>query len=149
MKAFLDEPWLIRDGKRTVKVLVPRVDVKPPPPQVTVTPNVVVADGSRDEMLSVQNKRAAMQKKAAAASLVAEDYANLLLSIFDHQEGVHKSCSTGFTQEFERDDFSLRMSRIKSFAPASFGNQLDCTVMSDVPVSCPYKLPVIYAIKEI
>lgn len=79
LKAFLDDPWLIKDDKKRVQVLVPKVDVTPPPPQVTVTPNAVVFDGgcedAADEMLSAQNKRAAMQKKAAAASLVAEDYA--------------------------------------------------------------------------
>ena len=69
LKEFLDDPWLIRDGKKTVQVLVPKVAVAPPPPQVTVTPNLA------EEMLSAQNKRAALQRKAAAASLVAEDYA--------------------------------------------------------------------------
>ncbi|KAI3505760.1 hypothetical protein L1887_27985 [Cichorium endivia] len=68
LKAFLDDPWLIRDGKRTVQILVPNVDVTPPPPQVTVTPNVVVVDGSREdvaeEMLWAHNKRAAMHISA-------------------------------------------------------------------------------------
>ncbi|KAI3720646.1 hypothetical protein L2E82_31637 [Cichorium intybus] len=50
LKAFLDDPWLIRDGKRTVQILVPKIDVTPPPPQVTVTPNAVVVDGSREDV---------------------------------------------------------------------------------------------------
>ncbi|KAI3700350.1 hypothetical protein L2E82_44976 [Cichorium intybus] len=50
LKAFLDDPWLIRDGKRTVQILVPKIDVTPPPPQMTVTPNVVVVDGSREDV---------------------------------------------------------------------------------------------------
>ncbi|XP_024984459.1 uncharacterized protein LOC112520343 [Cynara cardunculus var. scolymus] len=76
LKEFLDDPWLIKNDKKTVQVLVPKVAVAPPPPQVTVTPNVAVVDGNAaEEMLSAQNKRAALQRKAAAASLVAEDYA--------------------------------------------------------------------------
>ncbi|CAI9269772.1 unnamed protein product [Lactuca saligna] len=92
LKAFLDDPWLIKDDKKRVQVLVPKVDVTPPPPQLTVTPNAVVVDGgcedAADEMLSAQNKRAAMQKKAAAASLVAEDYARRFES--GDPEGVNK-----------------------------------------------------------
>lgn len=76
LKAFLDDPWLIKDEKRTVQVLVPKVTVVVQPPVVTVNRNRVVLDGGdAEEMLSVQNKRAVLQKQAAAASLVAEDFA--------------------------------------------------------------------------
>lgn len=73
LKSFLEDPWAVKDDKKTVQVLVPKVTVVPAPPQprVTVDPAVFEAE----EMLSARNKRAAMQKKAAAASLVAEDYA--------------------------------------------------------------------------
>ncbi|KAI3742910.1 hypothetical protein L1987_60608 [Smallanthus sonchifolius] len=73
LKAFLDDPWLIKDEKKTVQVLVPKVTVAPQPP-VPVTASLVSDGGAAEEMLSAQNKRAVMQKKAAAA-LVAEDYA--------------------------------------------------------------------------
>lgn len=80
LKAFLNDPWLLKDDKKTVQVLVPKVvvTIPPPPVQVTVTSNSLGVDGDASaaaEMLSVQNKRAALQKKATAASLVAEDYA--------------------------------------------------------------------------
>ncbi|XP_071690075.1 uncharacterized protein [Rutidosis leptorrhynchoides] len=79
LKAFLDDPWLIKDEKRTVQVLVPKVIVapSPAPPQVSVISKsaaAVDADAAA-EMLSAQNKRVALQKQAAAASLVAEDFA--------------------------------------------------------------------------
>ncbi|KAI3510847.1 hypothetical protein L1887_17984 [Cichorium endivia] len=127
LKAFLDDPWLIRDGKRTVQVLVPKVDVTPPPPQVTVTPNPVFVDGSREdaaeEMLSAQNKRAAMQKKAAAASLVAEDYARRFESgdtvgdIKDLEGEVSNSkvmCRLCFSGENERSIRARKMLSCKN-----------------------------------
>ncbi|KAL7204405.1 hypothetical protein ACSBR2_017472 [Camellia fascicularis] len=68
---FLKDPWLLTvRAKATVQVAVPKV-VAPPPPPVAVG----LGDGDGEEMLSAQRKRAAMQRKAAAASLVAEDYA--------------------------------------------------------------------------
>ncbi|XP_071720632.1 uncharacterized protein [Rutidosis leptorrhynchoides] len=79
LKAFLDDPWLIKDDKRTIQVLVPKVIVAPPlaPPQVTVVvkPAVVVDGDAAAEMLSAQKKRVVLQKQAAAASFVAEDFA--------------------------------------------------------------------------
>ncbi|KAA8515670.1 hypothetical protein F0562_018719 [Nyssa sinensis] len=79
LEEFLKDPWLLRaKEKGTVQVAVPKVVVPPPP--------AAVGDGDGDgggggtgvdgeELLSAQTKRAAMQKKAATASLVAEDYA--------------------------------------------------------------------------
>ncbi|KAF5952566.1 hypothetical protein HYC85_010510 [Camellia sinensis] len=76
---FLKDPWLLTvRAKATVQVAVPKV-VAPPPPPVAVG----LGDGDGEEMLSAQRKRAAMQRKAAAASLVAEDYARRMpLKIF-------------------------------------------------------------------
>ncbi|KAF8396147.1 hypothetical protein HHK36_017760 [Tetracentron sinense] len=71
VEEFLRDPWLVRDKERsTVQVAVPRI----------VSPTVAVVDGfggggDGEELLSVQAKRAAMQKKAVVVSLVAEDYA--------------------------------------------------------------------------
>lgn len=68
---FWRDPWLLRVRERsTVQVAVPRIVVPPPLP---VTVDGFGGDG--EEALSAQTKRAAMQKKAAAASLEAEDYA--------------------------------------------------------------------------
>lgn len=81
---FLKDPWGIRvnkDGKgTTVQVWVPKV--APPPPPVLQPVGVVGeafggADGV-DEMtaaMSAQTKRIALQRKAAAAMIAAEDYA--------------------------------------------------------------------------
>lgn len=82
VEEFVKDPWgiRVRDGKgTTVQVWVPKV-VPPPPP---VQPVGVVgealggADGV-DEMaaaMSAQTKRIALQRKAAAAMIAAEDYA--------------------------------------------------------------------------
>ncbi|XAR63454.1 Histone-lysine N-methyltransferase [Bertholletia excelsa] len=78
VEEFLKDPWLLRArGKDTVQVLVPKVSPPPVPPAAAVPGDVGggMANGDAEEMLSAQTKRAAMQRKAAAASLVAEDYA--------------------------------------------------------------------------
>lgn len=71
---FLKDPNLVRvrDSGGTVQVKVPKV-VAPPP--VAVVPAVAGDGGEAEELLSAQTKRAAMQRKAAAASMEAEDYA--------------------------------------------------------------------------
>ncbi|MGV8048634.1 hypothetical protein PJP07_31010, partial [Mycobacterium kansasii] len=68
VEEFLTDPWSIRAGGRTtVQISVPRI---------TAAAGSVVADGGDvDEVFSAQNKRAALQKRAVAASLAAEDYA--------------------------------------------------------------------------
>ncbi|XP_021852386.1 uncharacterized protein [Spinacia oleracea] len=75
LQDFLKDPWLIRvkDGA-TIQVPVPKVVPPPPPPPVSA-----VIDGddlaAAEELLSAQTKRVALQKKAAVASMAAEDYA--------------------------------------------------------------------------
>uniref|UniRef100_A0A5B7APH1 Uncharacterized protein n=1 Tax=Davidia involucrata TaxID=16924 RepID=A0A5B7APH1_DAVIN len=78
VEEFLKDPWLLRVKENgTVQVAVPKVVAPPPPPLPEA-----VGDGGGvgsgidgEELLSAQTKRAAMQRKAAVASLVAEDYA--------------------------------------------------------------------------
>ncbi|WOH14673.1 hypothetical protein DCAR_0934193 [Daucus carota subsp. sativus] len=98
LEEFIRDPWLLRACEdATVQVLVPKVVVAPPP--VPVREAVVVkeaaaaavVDREAEELASAQNKRAAMQKKAAEASLVAEDYARRM-EIGD-KEGVVKDIS--------------------------------------------------------
>ena len=76
VEALLKDPRLIRvpEGS-TVQVVVPKV-AAPPTPAVVVVVGDGVGGGEGEEMLlSAQTKRAAMQRKAAAVSMVAEDYA--------------------------------------------------------------------------
>ncbi|KAK4384237.1 hypothetical protein Sango_2735200 [Sesamum angolense] len=82
VEQFLNDPWLIKARENaTVQVKVPKVVVSqappPPPPQFSA---VVSVGGGEDEAAamaaaSAQVKRVALQKQAAAASMVAEDYA--------------------------------------------------------------------------
>lgn len=78
---FIKDPWLLRACEdATVQVLVPKVVVVAPAPVTVTVPattvkEVEVIDRDAEELMSAQNKRAAMQKKAAVSSLVAEDYA--------------------------------------------------------------------------
>ncbi|KAF5757065.1 putative histone-lysine N-methyltransferase chromatin regulator PHD family [Helianthus annuus] len=78
VEAIFNDRSLIYGKSETVEVLVPKVVVMPPPAMASQpigSPDVVVVDGDVAEELSVQSKRFVMQKKAAAASVVAEDYA--------------------------------------------------------------------------
>ena len=70
IEQFLKDPWLIRvcEGS-TVQVPVPKVT---PPPIVCAEDDA--GDGA-EELQSAQTKRNALHKKAAAASLAAEDFA--------------------------------------------------------------------------
>ncbi|KAL0315167.1 UNVERIFIED_CONTAM: hypothetical protein Scaly_2882600 [Sesamum calycinum] len=82
VEQFLNDPWLIKARENaTVQVKVPKVVVSqpapPPPPQFAAAVSV---RGGEDEAAamaaaSAQVKRVALQKQAAAASMVAEDYA--------------------------------------------------------------------------
>ncbi|KAL5986641.1 hypothetical protein ACLOJK_014974 [Asimina triloba] len=66
---FLKDPWTVRAGGRTtVQVPVPKIVVG-----AAATDGFGLGEG--EEVPSVQNKRAALQKRAAAVSLAAEDYA--------------------------------------------------------------------------
>lgn len=78
VEQFLKDPWLIKARENaTIQVKVPKISVSPPlpppPPQLPADVPAVVSGGG--EEASAQVKRAALQKQAAAASLVAEDYA--------------------------------------------------------------------------
>lgn len=75
VEALLKDPWLIRVPERsTVQVAVPKVVAPPAPAVVAVVGDGVGGEGE-EMLLSAQTKRAAMQRKAAAVSMVAEDYA--------------------------------------------------------------------------
>lgn len=93
IEEFIKDPWLLKaEANATVQVKVPKVVVVappplPPPPVAVLKATTVVipakdaggdGDGDGDEAAlasSAQAKRMALQKKAAAASLVAEDFA--------------------------------------------------------------------------
>ncbi|XP_059311581.1 uncharacterized protein LOC132063154 [Lycium ferocissimum] len=86
VEEFLKDPWLLkaREGA-TIQVKVPKIVVVAQPPQVQL------ADGDGEEaaaIASAQTKRVALQKKAAAASVVAEDFARRFES--GHVEGSVK-----------------------------------------------------------
>ncbi|KAG8391232.1 hypothetical protein BUALT_Bualt01G0166500 [Buddleja alternifolia] len=76
VEEFLNDPWLIKARENaTIQVKVPKVVVSPAPP---LPPPQVAADPASEEAAaaaSAQVKRVALQKQAAAASVVAEDYA--------------------------------------------------------------------------
>nr|DAD29717.1 TPA_asm: hypothetical protein HUJ06_031185 [Nelumbo nucifera] len=72
---FLRDPWSLRAREKgTVQVVVPRIIV-PTVAVTSVADGLGGGDGDGEEILSAQNKRAALQKRAVAASLAAEDYA--------------------------------------------------------------------------
>ena len=71
---FLKDPWIIRVREgAAVQVPVPKLAPPPPPPPPPVA--VDGDDAAADELVSAQTKRAALQRKAAVASLAAEDFA--------------------------------------------------------------------------
>lgn len=80
---FLSDPSGIRarDDGRTVQVVVPRVAPPPPPPPLPVPPSVVgdavaaTVDEESAAAATAQAKRAALQRKAAADMVAAEDFA--------------------------------------------------------------------------
>ncbi|XP_073129235.1 uncharacterized protein [Henckelia pumila] len=71
---FLNDPWLIKGRENaTIQVKVPKVIVSPAPlPQI---PETLAGEGVSASDASAKVKRTALQKQAAAASSVAEDYA--------------------------------------------------------------------------
>ncbi|XP_043692026.1 uncharacterized protein LOC122642576 [Telopea speciosissima] len=74
VEEFLSDPWSVRARQKgTVQVSVPRI-VASTPVVTAVADGVVGGDGDVEEM-SAQTKRVALQKKAVAESLAAEDYA--------------------------------------------------------------------------
>ncbi|KAL9685655.1 hypothetical protein QQ045_023106 [Rhodiola kirilowii] len=64
------------EDNSTLQVSVPKVVKAPPPPPTPIVPSPLVTDADEAALLlSSQTKRVALQREAAAASLVAEDYA--------------------------------------------------------------------------
>ncbi|KAL5719758.1 hypothetical protein ACHQM5_012500 [Ranunculus cassubicifolius] len=137
VEEFLDDPLAIKGKENgTVQVLVPKV-IPPPVPAATVvdvvtasvaTPIVVEGFGNGggdvEEMLSIQSKRIALQKKAVAASIAAEDYARkfetgaLIVSggdgeaihdIVGEDQGVKVMCRICFDGENEGSERANRM----------------------------------------
>ncbi|KAL8542260.1 hypothetical protein ACS0TY_003213 [Phlomoides rotata] len=78
VEQFLKDPWLIKARENaTVQVKVPKVVVAPtlPPPIPHFAADASLgAEDSAAAVASAQVKRVALQKQAAAASMVAEDY---------------------------------------------------------------------------
>ena len=74
VEEFFKDPWLLRvRDEGTVQVAVPKVVPPPPPP---VAGECGGGCGDPDELsLSAMTKRVALQRKAAVASMAAEDYA--------------------------------------------------------------------------
>ncbi|XP_022960261.1 uncharacterized protein LOC111461058 [Cucurbita moschata] len=132
---FLKDPWGIRvnkDGKgTTVQVWVPKV--APPSPPVLQPVGVVGeafsgADGV-DEMtaaMSAQTKRIALQRKAAAAMIAAEDYARRFESgslvdasgnLVEEEQGqsnINVMCRICFFGENESSERARKMLSCKS-----------------------------------
>ncbi|XP_059651864.1 uncharacterized protein LOC132299344 [Cornus florida] len=128
VEVFLNDPWLLRVRERdTVQVAVPKV-VAPQPPAGAGDGGGVVggAGGDAEELLSAQTKRAAMQKKAATKSLVAEDYARQfesgalvdaskdLLGEERGQSSVKVMCRLCFSGENEGSEKATKMLSCKS-----------------------------------
>ncbi|KAK1288145.1 hypothetical protein QJS10_CPB19g00782 [Acorus calamus] len=93
IEGFLSDPWCFRSSasatSTTVQVLVPRIAVPVPAP----VPVVMVGGGDGEEVVSVQKRRAEMQRVAASASVAAEDYARRF----------EAGCVTEFTGEADGD----------------------------------------------
>ena len=76
LEHFFKDPWIIRVKEgATVQIPVPKVVPPPPPPPVSAIVHGDDVAPSAEELLSAQTKRVALQKKAAVASLAAEDFA--------------------------------------------------------------------------
>ncbi|XP_022953975.1 uncharacterized protein LOC111456373 [Cucurbita moschata] len=134
VEEFLNDPWgiRVRDGKgATVQVWVPKVAPPPPPVQpVGVVGEAFIsgADGV-DEMaaaMSAQTKRIALQRKAAAAMIAAEDYARRfesgslvdasgsLVGEEQGQSNVNVMCRICFVGENESSERTRRMLSCKT-----------------------------------
>ncbi|KAL6498664.1 hypothetical protein OROGR_028211 [Orobanche gracilis] len=131
VEQFLKDPWLIKARENaTIQVKVPKIVPSPdtlPLPLPQFTPPVSVAPGgARDEaaamgVASAQVKRAALQKQAAAASLVAKDYARKfesgdLVTTAKDAAGVDQVLSTAkvicrlcFSGEYEGSERARKM----------------------------------------
>ncbi|KAL3643515.1 hypothetical protein CASFOL_014330 [Castilleja foliolosa] len=126
VEQFLKDPWLIKAGENaTIQVKVPKVVAVPaplPPQPPQLVPDVSVGAGDEAAAAaSAQVKRAALQKQAAAASVVAEDYArkfesgDLVTSAKDvaGEEQVQSTakvmCRLCFSGEYEGSERAIKM----------------------------------------
>ncbi|KAK6120811.1 hypothetical protein DH2020_045439 [Rehmannia glutinosa] len=131
VEQFLNDPWLIKARENaTIQVKVPKVVASPaplpPPPQFPPAVSVGVGGAGDDAAAmeaaaSAQVKRAALQKQAAAASMVAEDYArrfesgDLVASVKDAagEEQVQSTakvmCRLCFSGEHEGSERAKKM----------------------------------------
>ncbi|GER37895.1 PHD finger family protein [Striga asiatica] len=115
VEQFLSDPWLIKARENaTIQVRVPKV-VAPPTP--------VQPQPAHEEALaaSAQVKRAALQKQAAAVSVVAEDYAkkfesgDLMISVKDgsgEEQGQVTAkvlCRLCFSGEYDGSEMARKM----------------------------------------
>ncbi|KAI3731824.1 hypothetical protein L1987_63014 [Smallanthus sonchifolius] len=125
VEAIFNNPSSIYGKPKTVQVLVPKVVTMPPTTQTVAA--VVEGGGDVADELSVQTKRAAMQKKAAAASVAAEDYArrfesgDVAVGLTKDVDGDEQSllnakvmCRLCFSGENERSDRAKKMLSCKN-----------------------------------
>ncbi|KAI3818479.1 hypothetical protein L1987_12287 [Smallanthus sonchifolius] len=125
VEAIFSNQSLIYGKPKTVQVLVPKVVAMPPTTQTIAA----VGEGGGDvaDELSVQTKRAAMQKKAAAASVAAEDYArrfesgDVAVELTNDVDGDEQSlsnakvmCRLCFSGENERSERAKKMLSCKN-----------------------------------
>ncbi|XP_065872204.1 uncharacterized protein [Euphorbia lathyris] len=126
----LNDPSVIRDSNEptTVQVRVPKVAVSPSPPAALVP--ALAADGGATadvgEEASAHTKRVALQKKAAAAMVAAEDYARRFESgdmavvskdVAGDEHGLSNTnvlCRMCFLGETEGNERARRMLSCKS-----------------------------------
>ncbi|KAF5180183.1 Histone-lysine n-methyltransferase [Thalictrum thalictroides] len=122
VEEFLNDPWSIRakESTNTVQVVVPKVVPPPPPPIPVVTATAIAAvdgfgigdsyggggvgGGDGEELMLLHSKRTALQKRAVAASIAAEDYARKFeagaLALVDN---------AGETVDIVRDDMGVKV----------------------------------------
>ncbi|GMH04410.1 hypothetical protein Nepgr_006249 [Nepenthes gracilis] len=116
---FLKDPWIVRVKERgTVQVPVPKV-VLPPPPPVAVD----IADGAAEELLSAQTRRAVLQKKAAVASMAAEDFARKF-----------ESGSSDIPRELAREEQA--QSNVNAMCRLCFCGEIDGSERAKKMLSC-------------
>ncbi|KAL2491605.1 PHD finger family protein [Abeliophyllum distichum] len=132
LEQFIKDPWLIKSRQNaTVQVMVPKVvrtpdsAPAPAPPQRPEGPTVDGKDRVEDEAAmaaaSAQVKRVSLQKKAAATSMAAEDYArkfesgDLSASVQDtageeqNQSNAKVMCRLCFSGENEGSERARKM----------------------------------------
>ncbi|KAL2514474.1 PHD finger family protein [Forsythia ovata] len=132
LEQFIKDPWLIKSRQNaTVQVMVPKVvrtpasAPAPAPPQHPEGPTVDGKDRVEDEAAlaaaSAQVKRVSLQKKAAATSMAAEDYArkfesgDLSASVQDtageeqNQSNAKVMCRLCFSGENEGSERARKM----------------------------------------